>query len=407
MRSRGWMVVVLGAFATGWIGGRQSSPSSAGESGESPARLTSAAAASRTDRDAARQQWGAKLDERTQPEMAAMAKEIPGKDLGPAIEAWFDSYGIGGLDHETVNKAWKLIDAWVAEDFDSAWAWANSVQQPATREFVIKAIAGSMAEKDPQRAFECLVSNGDFRSSLNDQRLMTLVTKLSDGSLEQGPDAFVAFWKRIPLAKESVNSFMGVTVKPGPGTDFLGLQGAIDRELGNGMDRPINPSGVMEAWTKADPQGALDYLLGRVGEGQNIRDQWSEVRGVITKEKGSAAADQWTLDLLREMPEGDRGAFLVAADFQNYPNSFLDMLRSGATDEESAAIYRETLQAGVDQGRSWGISTLLSSLPMEERIRHLKELRGPQAFQAVKDSTSSWKLTEGQLEEIKQAIERE
>lgn len=401
------MVVVLGAFATGWIGGRQSSPFSAGESGEGPARLTSAAAASRTDRDAARKQWGAKLDERTQPEMAAMAKEIPGKDLGPAIEAWFDSYGIGGLDHETVNKAWKLIDAWVAEDFDSAWAWANSVQQPATREFVIKAIAGSMAEKDPQRAFECLVSNGDFRSSLNDQRLIKLVTKLSDGSLEQGPDAFVAFWKRIPLAKESVNTFMDVSVKPGPGTDFLALQGAIDRELGKEMDRPINPSGVMAAWTKADPQGALDYLMGRAGEGQNIRDQWREVMGGVIGENGSAAANAWALELLREMPEGERGDFVVAAGYQSTPNQFFDLLRSGATAEESDTLCRETLQAGVDRDSgSWGISTLLSSMPVEERIRHLKELRGPKAFEAVKDGTKSWQLTEGQLEEIKQAIER-
>lgn len=400
------MVLVLGAFGAGWLGGRQSHAiaNHGGELTSSP----SSAVPGKTARDSSRRQWGMKLGERSQEDIAAMAREIPRKDLGPSIEAWFDSYGIGGLDSETVRKAWSLIDAWVAEDFDSAWAWANSIQQPASREFVIKAIAGSLAESDSAKAFECLVSNGAFISSFNDDRLVNLITGLSKESLAQGPEKFVEFWKKIPSATERVNAFVGVTVDPPPGTDFQALQGAIDRELGKEMERPINPSGVMAAWTKADRGAAVDYVFARAAAGQEIRDQWGEVRNTLVKEYGSAAASEWTMGLLRELPEGERGRFFLAAQYQNMPGAFFDLLRSGGGSEEETATYlRETLQAGVDEGRPWGISTLLSSLPVEERIRHAKELHGQKAFEAVKANSASWNLTESQLEEIRSAIKAE
>lgn len=406
MKAGWWMVVVAGAFAAGWLGGRQGAPrSDAAPPGKGS--LSAIASTGKTSRDAGRRQWGAKLDERTTDDIGMMAKEIPRGDLGPAIEAWFDLYGICGLDSDTVTKAWSLIDAWVAEDFDSAWGWANSIQQPATREFVIKAISGSLAKTDPARAFECLVSNGDFRSSMNDDRLVDLITGLSKESLARSPEDFVAFWKKMPAAMKSVNSFVGVGAEPPPGTDFLALQSAMDRELGGELQRPINPYGIMSAWAKADPDAAVDYLFSRVAAGERIRGQWSEVRSVISETKGSGAANQWTLDMLRDLPEGQRGAFLIAADYQNTPSALLDIVRAGATEEESAAIYGETLQAGVDEGRDWGIRTLLSSLPMEERIRYLKELRGEKAYEAVKKHTTGWNLSEAQMEEIRSAIEAE
>ncbi|WP_035613862.1 hypothetical protein [Haloferula sp. BvORR071] len=357
------------------------------------------------ERNAGRKNWGTKLDDRPFSDMGAMAHEIPRKDLGPSIEAWFDSYGIGGLDSATVNKAWALIDAWVAEDFDSAWSWANSIQQPATRQFIITAIAGSLAESDPHRAYDCLVSNGEFGWAIRDGRLMTLVQNLSKESLSQSPEKFVEFWKRFPLAKDSVNSFMGVQADPGPGTDFLALQQAMDRELGSSMARPINPTGVIAAWTKTDPEAALDYVINRAKTAEDIRDAWSEMRGAISQEKGRAATEEWTLGVLRGLEEGERGNFILAAGAVNMPG-LRDLLREGATPEESSAWMRETLQLGVERGNGqFGIASLISDLPMEQRIGILKGLHGPKAFEAVKNGTPSWNLTESQMEEIRQAIE--
>ena len=405
MKTRWWMLVVLGALVTGWFAGRASAPHS-GEVSSSPPPAASGLPTP-PERNASRKNWGAKLDDRPFSDMGAMVREIPRKDLGPSIEAWFDSYGIGGLDSDTVNKAWALIDAWVAEDFDSAWSWANSIQQPATREFVVTAISGSLAETDPKHAYECLISNGEFRHSISDSRIITLVQKLSKEALDQGPEKFVEFWKKFPLAKDSVNSFTGVRVEPGPGTDFLALQGAMDRELGgSGMERPINPSGVMAAWTKADPASALDYLIDRAKTAKSIRDSWSEMRGVVWKEKGSAGSNEWALGVLRDLPEGERGNFILAVGYGNMSGSLRDVLRAGATEEESATWMRQTLQVGVERGNGqFEIASLLSDLPMEQRLSILKGLRGPGAFEAVKNGTPSWNLTESQMEEIRQAIE--
>jgi hypothetical protein len=46
-------------------------------------------------------------------------------------------------------------------------------------------------------------------------------------------------------------------------------------------------------------------------------------------------------------------------------------------------------------------------MPVEERIRYAKSLHGPKAFEAVKANSSSWNLSEAQLEEIRSAIEAE
>jgi len=112
------------------------------------------------------------------------------------------------------------------------------------------------------------------------------------------------------------------------------------------------------------------------------------------------------MEMLRHLREGERGSFFVGAQYQNMPSAFFDLLRSGGGSEEENATYlRETLQAGIDQGRPWGISSLLSSMPVEDRINHVKTLRGPKAFEAVRDNAASWNLTEVQMEEIRSAIE--
>jgi hypothetical protein len=212
----------------------------------------------------------------------------------------------------------------------------------------------------------------------------------------------------MPLAQESVSSFVGVKAEPGPGTDFLALQQMMDRELGAGMDRPVNPNGVMAAWTKTDPEAALDYLVGRAKEGANIRDSWSEMRSEIRKGQGSNGVNNWTVEVLRGLPEGERGSFILAAGYSGMPGQFLEVLEAGASEQESAAWTTEVLQAGVDQGNGQsGISSLLSEMSVDQRIRILKELRGPKAFEAVKNGTPSWNLTESQMAEIRQAIEAE
>jgi hypothetical protein len=401
MKRAWWLLSVLLAFAAGWISGRADAPKAGGETSSLSPRASSPSAT--VARETSRNRWAEKLREQEQP--GTLMHEIPAKDRGPTIEAWVRSFGVGGLDGETVNRFWNVLDAWVAEDPDAAWQWASGISEPGMRELAMTGIAGSFAASDAQRAFDCLVAHGEFRHAISDSRLFGMMTRLSNEALEKGPLALIDLWEKLPKANDSVNSYSGLKVELDPATDVRLLLDSIRSRLGKTTDRPLYLSGVMETWATSQPEEARGYLIERIAAKENFADEWSEMRSVIAKAHGSAAADQWTLEMLRQLPEGDRGSFFAGNGWLNSPNRIFDLMQTGATEEESAQWITETLQATADgDGSAWKIGNLLGQLPIEKRIEYLKALRGTKAQQSIGEITGRWNLTASQVAEIRQAV---
>ncbi|WP_367873960.1 hypothetical protein [Luteolibacter sp. Populi] len=398
MKTAWWLLVVLLAFMAGWFGrGRVPVAETA------PAAARAAVPAANAARDTSRKRWGEKLREQEEPK--ALLAEIPAKDRGASVEAWLGSYGLGGLDGATVTKFWNLLDVWVAEDSEAAWQWASGLSDAGMRELAMTGIAGSLADSDPQRAFDCLVAHGEFHHGIRDGRLMNLMKGLSQEALKKDPLALVELWEKVPKAGESVDSYAGVSLELDPATDFRTLLDAMRSKLGKDTDRPLFPNGVMKAWTKTDPEAARGYLIEKIAAKENFDDEWSEMGSVLAKAKGQAAADQWTLEMLRELPEGDRGAFFEGSGWMNSPGRIFDLMHAGATEAESAQWIAETVQVSADhEGSAWKIGNILGELPIEKRIEHLKSLRGPKALELIGPVVERWNLTESQVAEIKQAV---
>lgn len=403
MKTRWWLVIVVLAFGLGWLSRRPTPEAPSKETTAKAERGLGAASAGATPRETSRERWAERLREDDIDGVSALAGQIPAKDRGAAIELWLTSFGIGGLDNTAVTRFRTVIDAWVAQDPAAALQWASSLRDPGMRELGMVSVAGSLATSDPQQAFDCLVAHGEFRHGIGDGRIMDLMKNLSRDAAAQGPDAIAAIWAKFPKAGESVNSFSGVALELDPATDFRALNEALRSQMGDPLSRPIYPAKLMETWARQDPAAARAYLIDLAGTKGRFSDEWSEVYGVISKARGSAAAQQWALELLRELPEGDRGALFLGVDYANSPGRIHELLRN-ATEDEAAAWINETLQASADREKTWQIKNVLRDLPVEEQIQHLKTLRGPQALPSANAAMAELQLSAGQQEEVRKAI---
>ncbi|MCW1916308.1 hypothetical protein OJ996_22150 [Luteolibacter sp. GHJ8] len=405
MKNRFWLLpVLLLVFALGRLSHRVVPAGVEREdvqvkSGRAPAGAGDSAA-----RETSRKRWAERLQGTEGEGMAGLLKEMPKGDRGAALELWLGSFGLGGMDTASVDRFRRAIDAWVIEDPDAVLAWAEALRDPGMREAGMTAVAGSLARSDPQRAFDCLVAHGEFKHSLLDGRIMGLMKGLSKDAGKQGPEAIAALWGKLPKVGDSVNAFSGVALELEPGTDFLTLSRALRREMGAQMSRPIFPVKVMETWVREDPAGARAYFMELAAAKERCGDEWSEIRSTIRTDQGAEAADAWALGLLRDLPAGDRGQLLAGAGYLHSPSNFHELMRS-AGEEEAALWIGETLQASVEINRgSWGISNLLGELPMEQRVQHLKALRGEQALQYANEVMANWNLPEAQREEVRSGI---
>jgi len=392
---------LLLAFTAGWFTGRKGPVVAVTAEAVAPARATPPQA--NATRETSRQRWAEKLGVQEQETLPALIGEIPATDRGASIEAWLGSLGLGGLDGEALGRFRNLLDAWVAADFEGAEQWAANLRDPGLREIAMTGIAGSLGGIVPQRAFEFLVAHGEFRRNLDDPRIYRLMKDLSKEAANGGPLAIAELWEKFPKAGKSVDSFSGLDFELDPATDFRTLIDAL-RKIGKPLDRPIYPCNIMDSWMRQDPDAATGYLVERIAANEEIADLWGEVRGVIAKDQGSAAADQWTIDLLRSLPEGQRGALLTGANYSNSPQRFFDLLR-GASEAEADAWITETLQSGAakDSG-TWRISNLLGELPVEKRIEYLKTMRGPKALESAGEAMANWGFSESQKEEVRNAV---
>ncbi len=122
MKTRWWLFALSIVFFLGWLSGRR--PWAVDAPTPVVERPVSPSSSARSAREPNRKQWAERLRDRDLQGLPDLIATIPGKDLGPSIEAWLDSFGIEGLDRETIAKVWKILDVWVADDADAAWNWA-------------------------------------------------------------------------------------------------------------------------------------------------------------------------------------------------------------------------------------------------------------------------------------------
>jgi hypothetical protein len=403
MKTRWWLLTLAFVFAAGWFGGRISSSSpEAGATLQQEAGTTTRSRDSiaSAPRESSSKRLAEKLDHAGDEELSSIFREIPAKNRGAALDAWLAAPGNRVLDPEKMERFWKMLDAWVAEDADAAVAWADAQGDPALRELATIGVAGSLASKDPKRAFECLAAHGEFKTGTFDSRFSSFMSQLSEEALKEGPAALAELWKRFPDFTGSADVRYGFRLNCPPGTDFRVLHEAMQGPDGYTTKKPVFLSGISEAWIKQDPAGATTYLAEKIAARETVSQAYQEMYYLQKNQVGSAAADQWVCSMLKDLPADARGKFLLESDFLCSDGRAVEFVRN----PEIAGWISDTLPFAAKSG-NWAIERILGPLPDEQKIEYLKTLRGTPALQSVNPAMETWKFSESQRAEVLEAIE--
>ncbi len=402
MRSGYWLGIVAAAFVAGWATGRGGHRESGKETAEVPVRER--AALQRDERGKSAAQWAEELRGRDNDGLKSFGREIPRAELGPAIEKWIASHGVGGLGNEGRARLRILLGDWAERDFEGVRNWADGLGDPVIREMALTALAAALAEKDPERAFECLAANGEFHQDLmGHHSLYELMRKLSADAIAEGPEAFAALWSRLPVGKSSMETASGFDVSLGDDVDFVAYADALRkiREMGR---HPIYPGGVMKEWAKRDAEAATEYVL-EAGLSGRVHYEWWELGQVIEQERGLREVGGWTVEMLRRVPEERRAEFFLNAGMLGAPERVLGADQEYYQPGEKEALARDMLQGAAKRGW-WEWGKILEAVEPERRMEVLLQVRGAESVGDLQSYLEGQGYAAERIEEVIAVVRR-
>ncbi len=149
-----------------------------------------------------------------------------------------------------------IIEIWVNEDFEGAWAWSLKLENDSSRRYMVGMLLDQLDKKDPARALDLYVevaSNSGFIGSNVPYHALTGVT-LSDAN------NFIDFLGKMPLAKGGGANGL-VDCEFAKDFDFQrAADGTLDlQRKNNELPKPF-PSNFIEAWAERDPNAAFAWL---------------------------------------------------------------------------------------------------------------------------------------------------
>ena len=257
-------------------------------------------------------------------------------------------------------------------------------------------LAASIASSDPEKAFESLVSHGEFGREMDDGRIRHLIVNLSGNAAAEGPEALKQLLSRLPAVTSAVSMTSGDNLALPEDPDFAAYLDVL-REVREQSRKPVYLVGVMEKWAKQDQAAATGYLLDR-GETVSISSEWWDVQQVVKDAGGQAAADTWVVTTLREVPFEKRGDFFKNANYLRSSERILD-LDPGLFAEGERAEFAAGLLEGM-AASDINYQDLLTRIPAPDWIPALENVRGVSATSGLESYLKSGGVSDAEVERI-------
>ncbi|MBK1882980.1 hypothetical protein JIN85_11175 [Luteolibacter pohnpeiensis] len=406
MISHSWKVGLIsgiGGLCIGWLAHLASSSST--DSTDSAAEMRSSEPIrrqrERENQDAkTAARW---IDRLEHDELANVTGEIPTEDFHAVLAGIMNNVW-GKLSNEDYYRLQALIDEWAQRDSDGALAWVRSLRQPQQRSAGLSCIAAALAETDPQRAFDIYTEQDTVYFSLGREKLLKLITDLSQEATAAGPKALIELWKRIP--KNGTNGTMGFSLNYPDGFDYAEMMDLMANEgiglyqqSGDSNDKPIEPTSPLAEWAVKDPNAAFDYLVEKLGSGMRLDAYWS-LTGKMKEKWGNEATQVWLGQQFASLDTTQRSDFLKGTMMLNYPGqlkSMIDHIPDPSTAQE--ARY-EAMQAGIEKGLT--NFDILTDLPTDQKLEVIERLRGYEDTNYLEKTLINWDIPRDRIDAILQ-----
>jgi hypothetical protein len=236
------------------------------------------------------------------------ANSLRADDVPDLLAAFLADAGLEGIDYKQKKMLEKAVEQWVAEDFNSALAWAANLPQPKLRRYFQKMMLGELAKTDPfdaaDRAIEIETGDPEFDAS----------NVVSDGIRELaktgGNERKIADLVRKTAVKDGSSSF-GISQTFADDFSYEALLDSLADMKRQSLKFRFAPMGMLEAWAKRDPETAHEWSManGNVGF-----EEWQDVLSGVAATHGQQASGEWFLGKYTHADEEQRKMMVKAFD---------------------------------------------------------------------------------------------
>lgn len=242
--------------------------------------------------------------------------KLPSTDMPLLVEGLCSNAGPGGLEHEDKYLLGNALEKWWNEDGAALLSWLRKMPNNDTKRYLVTELLKDVAHNDASRAKALAASfkaadpdwdNGEFLNSL-------VIPEIRKAWDKPGVTAgeMLSLYSRLTPQDNSWGDRVDIYPPDFDFKTFLDGMNALRAEKGG---RPVQmPSDMLEAWSKADPQAAAEWLIRektKTDRGDNPYFMgWRSLAQGIAARSGPQAYHQWAAGMVAQSEETVREIIL-------------------------------------------------------------------------------------------------
>lgn len=244
-------------------------------------------------------------------------RNLPSADMPLLIGGLCSNAGPGGLEHEDKYLLGSALRKWWQEDSAALLSWLRKMPNNDTKRYLITELLKDVARDDVSRAKAMAASfkaadpdwdNGEFFNSL-------VIPEIRKAWEKPGvtADEMLALYSQLTPRDNSWGNRVGIYPPDFDFRSFLDGLNALRAEKGGKAVEM--PSDMLEAWSKADPQAATEWLIRektKTGRGDNPYFMgWRSLAQGIAARSGPQAYHQWAAGMVAQSEDKVREMILT------------------------------------------------------------------------------------------------
>jgi len=243
-------------------------------------------------------------------------RALPSADLPRLIGDLCDNAGPAGLDYADKNLIGNALTRWWEEDRAGLLSWLRKMPNSGTKRYLLTQLLKDVAGSDPARAKALATAfkaadpewdDGDFLNSLVMPEIRKAWEKPGVTAAEM-----LSLYQRLSPQDHAWGQSVEIYPPDFDFRSFLDGLNALQAEKGG---RPVQmPSDMLEAWSKADPQAAAEWLIRektKSDRGDNPYFMgWRSLAQGIAARSGPQAYYQWAAGMVAQSEDKVREMIL-------------------------------------------------------------------------------------------------
>lgn len=299
---------------------------------------------------------------------------LPAADLPRLVTELCQSAGPNGLGND---ERWLLsgaIDRWWREDGAGLLAWLKQLPSNRSKQYLVEKLLERISSQDPAQAAALAES---FKSADPQWDSSPVFDSLLEKEVNQAwerpgitADEMLALYSRFSRGTRCQGTYLKTYPDGFDFRKFLDGMASLNRQDGKSPARM--PPDILQAWAKADPQAAADWLLQHEAtkreNGEVSFVEWDDIVNGITARSGAQAYLQWAAGVVTQGQGELRTVILRESNDQQLAGIIGVIPDAASRDVVLAAAIAASKNYGRDElGRIGLIST------PEARLRIIAE----------------------------------